>query len=112
MAVRSPAQEPAIEENVTRGGANVLDGVLNTPADDGQGVDAISGVNDGSGTGCRDGSDGGVDLKVAVGLAVVELHVAARSKEAEHLTGIVSRNQLVDWGVLVGVPVMVTGSVL
>src|SRR5579871_127040 len=83
----------AIEEDVTRGGVDVLDVVLNTAAEDGQGVDGAADVGEAAGAVLRDCRDGGVNFKVAVALGIVHLDVARGCKDAQGLAVVVAGNE-------------------
>src|SRR4051812_3242857 len=55
---KSVAAEALIEEHVTRAAVDVLDGVLNTAADDGQRIDGRTGVHDAAAASRGNGGDG------------------------------------------------------
>ena len=57
-------REAPVEQHVTRGGVDVLNGVLNTATDDRQRVDGASGVDDAARAALGNRSDGSVDLQV------------------------------------------------
>src|SRR5579864_4697546 len=60
--------EAAIKEHVTGGGANVLDVVLNTAADNRKSVDGAPGVDQTTRTTLRNGGEGTVDFQIPVRL--------------------------------------------
>src|SRR5262245_22600388 len=85
----------AIKEHVSGGSGNVLDLVLNTPANNGKRIDLGADVDQTAAAALRNSCQRSVDFQVTVGLLVVQLNIAGAGVDAQRLAVVVTRNQRV-----------------
>src|SRR5271163_2604357 len=95
-------REAPVKENVSRGRTDVLNRALNAAANDIQGVNRVSVVDDTAGGGRTDRGDGSINFKILSAGRDREVHISGSGEKTQNLraSGSGQRNQRVSRGAI------------